>query len=138
MDFKKLSLDQLMGELQALPSEWQDAKGQEIVDSLDACLASITDWPSPTELTHLEHSLLELPDFLDTCRLFLSMSQDVMANNLSESLLARGHARADWKQLQSMTRRDAKLLAQVLIDIHLFEEIEKQRNRAWDNSRRTS
>ena len=120
-----------MGEIQALPSEWQDAKGQEIVDSLDACLDSIRDWPSPTELSYLEQSLRELPDFLDTCRLFLSMSQDVMANNLSESLLSRGRARANWKQLQSMTRRDAGMLAQVLIDIHLLDEIEKQRNHAW-------
>ncbi len=106
-------------------------EGKEIVDSLDACLASIRNWPSPTDLSYLEQSLRDLPDFLDTCRLFLSMSQDVMANNLSESLLARGRTSANWKQLQSMTRRDAKMLAQVLVDIHLLDEIEKQRNHKW-------
>lgn len=131
MEFQKLSLDQLIGEIQALPSEWQDVKGEGIVNSLDLCLSSIQAWPHPTRRKHLEQSLKEIPEFLDTCRLFLSMSQDVISNNLSECLLAKGHKRADWKQLQSMGRRDPNALAQGLVDIGLLDEIEKQLSHSW-------
>jgi len=79
----RITLKELLEQIERIPAEWLDTVGQRVVKAISRIIERIGDQPLDRAL--LEKLLLEEPYALDVFRLFLDLSQDILANELNAS-----------------------------------------------------
>jgi len=131
MKFEKVSLEQLLAEITEIPAGWLDERGQAVLLSLKERLAELQAMPGPIGQQELAQELAKDRNFLDVCRLFLGMSQDLLTNAISDSLARVGQPRATWTQIQRLQRTNPSLLADALAELGIGAVISDHLAKQW-------
>jgi hypothetical protein len=132
MQFARVGLEQLLSEIVALPADWLDDSGREVVEAIHHCMDTLSGGAGPTLTAEgLQELLAAIPRFLDVSRLVLGVSQDALATSVSEELVTRGRPRANWKQIVGLAGREPGLIADILLSLGLKEQMEEQASKRW-------
>lgn len=126
MKFTKVTLGEILAEIEELPSSWMDETARQLVDSIDATLMSLGD-KIPT-VEDLVDEFRREPNFLDVCRLFFGHSQETVAHTICASL---GCGSAGFAKLRNLAQREPERMAQVMAELGLPELIYKHTSREW-------
>lgn len=128
MRFEPVSLDELLGELSELPSDWMDERASGVVAEVKVSLQELRKTASPVGREDLARLLDDNPEFLDVCRLFFGKSQESVAHELSEKLEG---GRMGWQRLRSFARQEPAKMAAALAALDLPEVIQSHLDRKW-------
>ena len=120
----RITLEELLAQIQPIPSEWLNAVGQQVVEAIPWVIAEIGD--QSVNSTLVEDLLRRNPYSLDVFRLFLDLSQDRLANEAN----ARG-IKGDFSSIRAKCQRYATEIVELLIELGLLDAIEGHRARAW-------
>jgi len=131
MKFEKVSLQQLLAEITEIPAGWLDERGQAVLISIKECVGELQAMGGPVGQPELARELAKDRNFLDVCRLFLGMSQDLLTNSISDKLAKLGLSRATWTQIERLQRTNPELLAEALVDLKLGEVITEHLAKNW-------
>jgi hypothetical protein len=131
MRFEKISLEQLLAEITEIPAGWLDERGQAVLLSIKECLAELQAMSGPIGRQEIAQELAKDRNFLDICRLFLGMSQDLLTNAISEGLAKAGRPRATWTQIERLQRTNPSLLAEALTELGVGKVITDHLARRW-------
>jgi len=121
------SLEEIVGQLQPLPSDWLDDVGKETLHAIDSFIEKVTGKDVTVEI--LEELLKESVIYLDVVRLFLGMSQDEFAQKIASQSSLRGN----YSSMRSKAKRQ-ELRAEIMQSLHALEAIptiNEQLNRQW-------
>lgn len=144
------SLEDILSQLQPLPSDWLDEVGQETLKAIDSFIEKIGD--NEVTIGILEELLTENVIYLDVIRLFLGMSQDEFAQRIASLSTLRGSyssIRGKAKkeelrteilqaldQLDAVVTVDNELNKQWTVNDVLYDRYKFQRGRAIKGQRR--
>jgi len=128
MQFDKISLDDLVGELAELPSDWMDDQARELVVHIRQSVEELRLLGRPIQAADLADALRDDVQFLDVCRLFLGKSQEQAAHLLCDQF---GGRRMNWGRLRSLARQDPERMANALVALELPEIIGAHLVRQW-------
>lgn len=131
MKFEHISLQQLLAEITEIPAGWLDERGQAVLLSIKECIAELHAMPGVIGQVEIAKELAKDRNFLDICRLFLGMSQDLLTNAISDKLAKLGQARATWTQIERLQRTNPELLAEALVDLKLDTVITEHLHKSW-------
>jgi|GEM_PF-319262 hypothetical protein len=122
----RLTLEEFLEQIERIPAEWLNAVGQRVVEAIPRVIERIGDRAVDRAL--VEELLREEPYALDVFRLFLDLSQDVLANEVN----ARG-IRGDFGSIRRKCSQHphAAEIAEVLVDLGVLDTIEAHRAREW-------
>lgn len=129
MQFERIHLDDLLGELSELPSDWMDDKARDVVAEIGASARELRKMAQPATVDDLERLLDANSEFLDVCRLFLGESQEAFAHRLSDHIEGR---RVDWPGLRTLARKKPATVAAALIALGLPDVIHGHLERPWE------
>lgn len=121
---QQVTLDGLLEQLKRIPAEWLDDDGKRVLEAIPHVLDRLNDPILDENL--IEIILKENPYSLDVFRLFIDVSQDVLANEMK----ARG-VKGDFTSIRAKCKTDADRIADVLIDLGLLADIEARRAQSW-------
>ena len=120
----RLTLEELLEQIERIPAEWLNAVGQRVVEAIRRVVERIGHRTVDRAL--VEELLREEPYALDVFRLFLDLSQDVLANEIN----ARG-IKGDFDSIRRKCSKHAAEIAEVLVELGVLDAIEAHRARAW-------
>lgn len=120
----QVTLEELLGQLKRIPAKWLDDDGRKVLESITSVVERIDDSTLDQDL--IKTILLEDSYALDVFRLFLDMSQDIFANEMS----AR-NIRGDFTSIRSKCKKDSEKIAEALVDLGLADAIEAHRSHRW-------
>lgn len=87
MQLERISLEQLVGELEELPSDWTDEKALALVAHVKISLGRLRALDRPLTEQDLADELRDDVRFLEICRLFLGKGQEPAAHVIGEALV---------------------------------------------------
>jgi hypothetical protein len=120
----RLTLEELLDQIERIPAEWVNAVGRRVIEAIPWVIAHIGHRPLNPSV--VEKLLREEPYALDVFRLFLDLSQDVLANEVN----AKG-IRGDFDSIRRKCSQHAAEIAKVLIELGVLDAIEAHRTREW-------
>ena len=120
----RLTLEELLEQIERIPAEWVNAVGRRVVEAIPRVIEHIGDRPLDQGL--IEGLLREESYALDVFRLFLDLSQDVLANEVN----ARG-IKGDFDSIRRKCFQHAAEIAEVLVELGVLDAIEAHRAREW-------
>jgi hypothetical protein len=126
VEFEDVTLEQLLGELVEVEADWQDETGLQVIAALPTVIAEIRDTDELTA-THIADMLRRNPHTFDVFRLFFSLSQDRLANRMSESL----GRQLTYSALRRLSRVEPEPVAESLLALGLSEEVAAHIGRSW-------
>ena len=126
MDFDRVTLSQLTGELTEVEADWQDEKGLQVIAALPMVVSHIRDG-GDLSVAGVAQLLDEHVSTLDVFRLFLSLSQDRLANRVNDRL----GTQLNYSALRRHARTHAPDVARALVELGLADEIRAQLEREW-------
>jgi len=129
LQFSNVGLDDLLGELSELPSDWMDDKARGVVAEIGASARELRKIAETATADDLERLLDANSEFLDVCRLFLGESQETFAHLLSDHLEGR---RVGWPGLRTLARKKPATVAAALVALGLPEVIQGHLDRRWE------
>src|SRR5689334_16005968 len=116
MDFAPLTLDALLGELVELPSDWLDETATQVVAHIATVLPKRRALPAAPSAADSAAAFEESAAFLDVCRLFMGVSQETAAHQISAHL---SRPPLSWTGLRRLARDDPSALADALVKLGL-------------------
>jgi len=128
MQFDKVSLDDLLVELEELPADWLDEKAQALLAHLKVSVGRLRDLGRAATRQDLADELRDDSRFLDVCRLFLGTGQETAAHMLSDAIEG---PRRSWNQLKARARQSPEEIASALAVLKLPELIQSRLERRW-------
>ena len=120
----RLTLEELLKQIERIPAEWLNEVGQQVVEAIPRVIGRIGKRSPDRAL--VEELLREEPYALDALRLFLDLSQDVLANEVN----AKG-IKGDFDSIRRKCSRHATEIAEVLVGLGVLGAIEAHRAREW-------
>ena len=120
----RLTLEELLEQIERIPAGWVNAVGRRVVEAIPRVIEHIGDRPLDRGL--IEDLLREEPYALDVLRLFLDLSQDVLANEVN----ARG-IKGDFDSIRRKCSQHAAEIVDVLVKLGVLDAIEAHRAREW-------
>src|SRR6266404_4964060 len=127
MDFPTLTLDSLLGELVELTSDWMDDRAATVLALIGTVLPKFREGGRKPDVEDLASAMRANPMFLDVCRLFLGVSQETAAHEIS----ARLPAPRSWTGLRRLAAEDPASLAQALVRLGLPDVIYAELHKSW-------
>lgn len=127
MQLDKVTLEELLGELGELPSEWMDEKAQALVAHIRVSLGRLRALGRAVTEQDLAEELRVDPRFLDICRLFLGKGQEPAAHLICEAL----GSRMSWTKLRALARQQPERMAKALAALELPEIVHNHLDRRW-------
>lgn len=127
MQLDKITLEDLLLELEELPSEWMDEKAQALVAHIQISLARLRALDRVVTKGDLAEELRQDARFLDICRLLLGKGQEPAAHMMCEAL----GTRTSWTKLKALARQDPERMAAALEALKLPEIIRSHFERRW-------
>lgn len=129
MRFEQVSLNDLLGEIRELPSDWMDEKAREVVAQIQLSGRELRKAGQEITAEDLTRLLEGNGEFLDVCRLFLGKSQETVAHEISDHLEG---GRMGWPGLRSMARKEPGRIAAALVALGLPDVIRMHLSRKWE------
>lgn len=126
MKFNKVTLGEILLELDELPSSWMDETARELVDSIDETLESLG-MELPT-MEDLARQFTRQPNFLDVCRLFFGHSQETVAHMICQNLQCKS---TGFSNLRKLAMKEPERMATVMVELELPELIHNYINKTW-------
>jgi len=114
MKLTKITLGEILLELEELPSSWMDETARELVESIDETLICLGS-KKPTR-DDLKLEFLRQPNFLDVCRLFFGHSQETVAHMICERLSCKS---TGFVNLRKLAQKDPEKMAAVMEELEL-------------------
>lgn len=121
---QQVTLEELLGQLKRIPAEWLDDDSRKVLESIQQVVDKIGD--RTIDQSFIETILIENPYALDVFRLFLDLSQDVLANEMR----VRG-VKGDFTNVRRKCQNEAERITQVLVDLGLIDAIDAHRSHKW-------
>ena len=121
---EQVTVEKLLEQLKRIPAEWLDEDGQRVHEAIPMVLDRLDDLELSGDL--IRTMLMEDPYSLDVFRLFIDMSQDVLANEMKA-----GGVKGDFTSIRGKCKRNADRIADVLIDLGLLDIIKARRAQVW-------
>jgi len=121
---RQVTLEDLLGQLKRIPAEWLDDEGRKVLESIPHVIDKIDDSTLDQQL--IKSILVDDRYALDVFRLFLDLSQDILANEMR----ARG-VKGDFTSIRSKCKKDSEKIAQVLVELGLTDAIDAHRFHEW-------
>ena len=128
MEFTRVTLDDILGELRELPSDWMDDTARIFVPVLRRAVGELRVFQQPMSPRALADYLSRNPSFLDVCRLFLGAGQETVAHMLAEEL---GLQSVSWSRLRKLARDEPTTMAQALVGLGIAESIREHLSQEW-------
>lgn len=126
MKLTKITLGEILAELEELPSSWMDETARELVESIDETLESLGE-AKPTRYD-LEKEFVRQPNFLDVCRLFLGHSQETVAHMICAQLSCKS---TGFVNLRRLAQKEPARMAAVMDELELPDLIHKFTTKTW-------
>ena len=126
MKFTKLTLGEILLELEELPSSWMDETARDLVESIDETLTNLGKG-KPT-LEDLTREFSRQPNFLDICRLFFGHGQETVAHMICERLDCKS---TSFVNLRKLSYREPEKMAGIMIDLELPVLIQEYAMKKW-------
>lgn len=125
MELPVRSLEEIVEQLQPLPSDWVDEAGIKTISAIQSFLAEL-----PTVITpeSLEEILALSEYYLDVIRLFMGLSQDEFATSLRSEQVKGGYSSVRTKLKNEVIRKE---IVQRLIELDIIFIIDSHRNKNW-------
>lgn len=120
----RLTLEELLKQIERIPAEWLNEVGQQVVEAIPRVIGRIGKRSPDRAL--VEELLREEPYALDVLRLFLDLSQDMLANEVN----AKG-IKGDFDSIRRKCSRHATEIAEVLVGLGVLDAIEDHRAHEW-------
>lgn len=127
MDFAKVELNTLLGELVELQSDWMDAKAVDVLAQIKEVVPALRKLGRAPTAQELEDCLTHSAAFIDVCRLFLGISQESAAHQISAHLSTR----LAWTRIRSLGRSDPSRLAAALVKVGLPDILHQEISKVW-------
>jgi len=121
---QQVTLEGLLEQLKRIPADWLDDDGRKVLETIPQVLDRLDDLILSEDLA--KTILIENPYALDVFRLFLDLSQDVLANEMK----ARG-VKGDFTSIRGKCMNDADRITHVLVELGLLDAIEARRAHTW-------
>ena len=77
---QQVTLEEILGQLKRIPADWLDDDGRKVLESIPHVVDKINDLTLDRDL--IKTILDDDPYALDVFRLFLDLSQDILANEM--------------------------------------------------------
>lgn len=119
MKLDKVTLGEILLELEELPSSWMDETARELVDSIDETL-DLLGRELPT-MADLARQFRRQPNFLDVCRLFFGHSQETVAHMICQNLSCKS---TGFTNLRKVAMKEPERMAAVMVELELPELIQ--------------
>lgn len=120
----QITLEELLEQIERIPSEWLDDVGRDVVKAIPQVIDRID--RSTVDQPLLSTLLKQEAYALDVFRLFLDLSQDVIANEIN----ARGLG-GDFSSLRTKCDEHSARIAEILVELGLIDAIKAHRSRDW-------
>ncbi|MDW7759838.1 MAG: DpnII family type II restriction endonuclease [Acidobacteriota bacterium] len=127
MQLRKVTLEEILGEIEELPSDWMDEKARALESLIKLSLGRLRGLNRPVMADDLLAELRTDPRFLEICRLFLGKGQEPAAHVFCEAL----GVRVSWTKLQAMARQEPERLTKALDSLKFPELIQSHLERRW-------
>jgi hypothetical protein len=127
MQLEKISLEELVDELEELPSDWMDEKALALVAHIKISLGRLRVLDRPLTEQDLADELRDDARFLEICRLFLGKGQEPAAHVISDAL----GERMSWTKLRAVARREPERIASAFVELKVPELIQNHLERRW-------
>jgi hypothetical protein len=127
MQLRKVTLEEILGEIEELPSDWMDEKARALESLIKLSLGRLRGLNRPVMADDLLAELRTDPRFLEICRLFLGKGQEPAAHVFCEAL----GVRVSWTKLQAMARQEPERLTKALDSLKFPELIQSHLDRRW-------
>jgi hypothetical protein len=127
MQLDKVTLEELLDELEELPSDWMDEKAQALVAHIKISLGRLRELDRPVTALDLADELRDDARFLEICRLLLGKGQEPAAHVICDAL----GERMSWTKLRVVARQEPERMAAVLEGLKLPELIQSHLERQW-------
>ncbi len=129
MQFRKITLDELLSELTELPADWMDDTGLQLIGELKVAVNKLRLLDRPLTQSDLAERLNENELFLDVARLFAGKGQEPFSHVLCSALNERSMS---WKKLRRLANSDPERVAGALDSVGIRETIDNHLNRKWE------
>jgi len=126
MKFTKVTIGEILAELEELPSSWMDETAKNLVESIDETLACLGN-KKPTQ-ADLRLEFLRQPNFLDICRLFFGDSQETIAHTICERL---GSKSMGFVPLRKIAQKEPERMAKAMEELGLPDLIYSYTSKTW-------
>lgn len=126
MKLTKVTLGEILLELEELPSSWMDETARELVESIDETIASLGNKIPDQEDLRLE--FLRQPNFLDICRLFFGHSQETVAHMICAGLACKS---TGFVNLRKIAQKEPAKMAAVMVELELPDLIHNYTTKKW-------
>lgn len=128
MNERRITLDQLLAEIQELPSETSDEKTREVTAQIPLIARKLaTRGESPTA-ADLAAVIRDFSRGIDVIRLFTGDSQDAAAHRFCAAL---GCKPGNWSKITSLALSDPDEFAEALVTAGVPDEIWSMIDRTW-------
>lgn len=121
---RKVTLEELIGQLKRIPAKWMDDDSKRVLGSITKVVERMDGLPLDQSL--IKTILIEDPYSLDVFRLFLDISQDIFANEMSARDI-----KGDFTSIRNKCQNDPEKVAQALVELGLCDAIDMHRSHRW-------
>jgi hypothetical protein len=121
---QQVTLEELLGQLKRISAEWLDDDGRKVLESIPRVVDRLDSLTIDKDL--IKAILVEDPYALDVFRLFLDLSQDILANEMK----ARG-VKGDFTSIRSKCKNDSENIARILVELGVADAIATHRSHKW-------
>jgi hypothetical protein len=121
---QQVKLEELLGQLKRIHAEWLDDDGKKVLESIPRVVDRLDSLTIDKDL--IKAILIEDPYALDVFRLFLDLSQDILANEMR----ARG-VKGDFTSIRSKCKNDSENIARILVELGVTDAIAIHRSHKW-------
>lgn len=128
MDFQQLSIEEILQELIELKAEGLDQTALGVMEYVPTAVGVLRELGHAPTSHDMQQMLEKSPLFIDCARLFMGVSQESAAHELSAHLGIRS---TNWSRLKCMAKKEPARLADALARVGLPLIIEKTLDRAW-------
>lgn len=129
MQFDKVTLEELLGELTELPAGWMDDLAHQLVGELRVAVTKLRELGRPVSRADLAAQLRENETFLDVARLFLGKGQEPVAHMVCEQL---EEGSMSWAKLRRFGKAEPERMAGALEAIGVGEVIDEHLGKRWE------
>lgn len=128
MEFPQIALQSLLGELAELQSDWLDETGAKVIAHIGTVIPKLRAFAAAPTADEMAAMLKDERAFLDVCRLFMGVSQEIAAHQISAHLPPPAPS---WTGLRRLARRDPHTLAHALVSLGLPAKIYADVHKPW-------
>jgi hypothetical protein len=127
MNFPQVTVESLLGELVELQADWMDETATQVVAQIATVLPTLRAMTAPPAAADLVAAFQQSDAFLDICRLFMGVSQETAAHQISAHFPPPSRS---WTTLRRVAHDDPAALAGALVALGLpaiiFADVKKQ------------